>query len=223
MGKGAGRRPFIFTVRGKGLRNTAFCRGARLQSFPGRNCRCDCTPGLPPGESDPLSGRGLAMPRSVFCTARFINHGNHGTNTYTKRVYEAPAPDDGCRVLVDRLWPRGRTQGRSALRHLGQGHCAFGRTAQLVSCRSRGPLGGVSPSVYRRTACVAGRTGVRPRDRWSGHGDAALRLEKCGGEPCAHPAGVFAESLRRGYNRVIFVIFASPCPGSGLKTMTSAR
>lgn len=24
-----------------------------------------------------------------------------------KRVYEAPAPDDGCRVLVDRLWPRG--------------------------------------------------------------------------------------------------------------------
>lgn len=24
-----------------------------------------------------------------------------------KRVYEAPAPDDGFRVLVDRLWPRG--------------------------------------------------------------------------------------------------------------------
>ena len=24
-----------------------------------------------------------------------------------KRVYEAPAPDDGCRVLVDKLWPRG--------------------------------------------------------------------------------------------------------------------
>ncbi len=25
----------------------------------------------------------------------------------TKRVYEPPAPDDGVRVLVDRLWPRG--------------------------------------------------------------------------------------------------------------------
>lgn len=25
----------------------------------------------------------------------------------TKRVYEAPAADDGLRVLVDRLWPRG--------------------------------------------------------------------------------------------------------------------
>ncbi|MFI6039462.1 DUF488 domain-containing protein [Streptomyces sp. NPDC051315] len=24
-----------------------------------------------------------------------------------RRVYEAPAPDDGVRVLVDRLWPRG--------------------------------------------------------------------------------------------------------------------
>ena len=25
----------------------------------------------------------------------------------TKRVYESPAPEDGTRVLVDRLWPRG--------------------------------------------------------------------------------------------------------------------
>ncbi|HEU4641510.1 MAG TPA: DUF488 family protein [Gemmatimonadaceae bacterium] len=25
----------------------------------------------------------------------------------TKRVYDAPAPDDGWRVLVERLWPRG--------------------------------------------------------------------------------------------------------------------
>lgn len=25
----------------------------------------------------------------------------------TKRVYELPSKEDGCRVLVDRLWPRG--------------------------------------------------------------------------------------------------------------------
>ena len=25
----------------------------------------------------------------------------------TKRIYDPPTPDDGCRVLVDRLWPRG--------------------------------------------------------------------------------------------------------------------
>jgi uncharacterized protein YeaO (DUF488 family) len=27
-----------------------------------------------------------------------------------KRAYEAPAKDDGCRVLVDRVWPRGITK-----------------------------------------------------------------------------------------------------------------
>lgn len=27
-----------------------------------------------------------------------------------RRAYEAPAPDDGYRVLVDRVWPRGRSR-----------------------------------------------------------------------------------------------------------------
>jgi uncharacterized protein YeaO (DUF488 family) len=27
----------------------------------------------------------------------------------TKRVYDPPSPDDGTRILVDRLWPRGIT------------------------------------------------------------------------------------------------------------------
>jgi len=31
-----------------------------------------------------------------------------------KRVYDEPAPDDGYRVLVDRLWPRGITKERAA-------------------------------------------------------------------------------------------------------------
>ncbi len=30
----------------------------------------------------------------------------------TKRVYDAASEDDGFRVLVDRLWPRGMTKGR---------------------------------------------------------------------------------------------------------------
>jgi uncharacterized protein YeaO (DUF488 family) len=33
----------------------------------------------------------------------------------TKRVYDNPAPSDGCRVLVDRLWPRGLTKASAAL------------------------------------------------------------------------------------------------------------
>jgi uncharacterized protein YeaO (DUF488 family) len=28
-------------------------------------------------------------------------------NVRLKRAYEAPAPEDGVRILVDRLWPRG--------------------------------------------------------------------------------------------------------------------
>ena len=32
-----------------------------------------------------------------------------------KRVYEQPAPDDGTRVLVDRMWPRGLTKERAAV------------------------------------------------------------------------------------------------------------
>jgi uncharacterized protein YeaO (DUF488 family) len=32
-----------------------------------------------------------------------------------KRVYDPPAPDDGVRILVDRLWPRGLSKARAAL------------------------------------------------------------------------------------------------------------
>lgn len=33
----------------------------------------------------------------------------------TKRVYDAASSDDGFRVLVDRLWPRGLTKERAAV------------------------------------------------------------------------------------------------------------
>src|SRR5438046_235355 len=32
-----------------------------------------------------------------------------------KRVYENPSPEDGLRVLVERLWPRGLTKKRAAV------------------------------------------------------------------------------------------------------------
>ncbi|MCI2049757.1 MAG: DUF488 family protein [Lachnospiraceae bacterium] len=32
-----------------------------------------------------------------------------------KRVYEAPDPEDGCRILADRLWPRGLSREKAAL------------------------------------------------------------------------------------------------------------
>jgi uncharacterized protein YeaO (DUF488 family) len=36
-------------------------------------------------------------------------------NLRVKRVYEVEAPDDGVRVLVDRLWPRGLAKARAAV------------------------------------------------------------------------------------------------------------
>lgn len=35
----------------------------------------------------------------------------------TRRVYEDPHPDDGLRVLVDRLWPRGLTKDAARVDH----------------------------------------------------------------------------------------------------------
>lgn len=32
-----------------------------------------------------------------------------------RRIYDAPMPDDGVRVLVDRLWPRGVSKSRAHL------------------------------------------------------------------------------------------------------------
>lgn len=32
-----------------------------------------------------------------------------------KRVYEEPSPDDGTRVLIDRLWPRGISKERARI------------------------------------------------------------------------------------------------------------
>lgn len=32
-----------------------------------------------------------------------------------KRAYEEPAPDDGVRILVERLWPRGLSKERAAV------------------------------------------------------------------------------------------------------------
>lgn len=37
------------------------------------------------------------------------------TNVRLQRAYEDPQPDDGHRVLVDRVWPRGRTKAELRL------------------------------------------------------------------------------------------------------------
>ncbi len=37
------------------------------------------------------------------------------TEIRLKRAYEKPAPDDGLRILVERLWPRGLSKDRAAV------------------------------------------------------------------------------------------------------------
>lgn len=37
------------------------------------------------------------------------------TDVRIRRVYEVPASDDGARVLVDRIWPRGLTKAKADL------------------------------------------------------------------------------------------------------------
>ena len=39
------------------------------------------------------------------------------TRLAVKRIYAAPAATDGCRVLVDRLWPRGLSKDKAAVDH----------------------------------------------------------------------------------------------------------
>jgi uncharacterized protein YeaO (DUF488 family) len=38
-----------------------------------------------------------------------------GVDVRVRRVYEQPSPDDGVRLLVDRLWPRGVSKARAQL------------------------------------------------------------------------------------------------------------
>ena len=39
------------------------------------------------------------------------------TTVRLKRAYEQPSPEDGTRVLVDRLWPRGVSKAEAAIDH----------------------------------------------------------------------------------------------------------
>ena len=39
----------------------------------------------------------------------------HTAQVQVRRVYDTPEPDDGARVLVDRIWPRGLTKVKAEL------------------------------------------------------------------------------------------------------------
>jgi len=41
------------------------------------------------------------------------NQMNMAAKLSIKRVYETPSGEDGCRILIDRLWPRGLTKEKA--------------------------------------------------------------------------------------------------------------
>ena len=79
-----------------------------------------------------------------------------------KRAYEPATANDGTRILIDRLWPRGSQESRRRDRSMGQGYRAEHRLAKMVRSRP-GALGGVSPPV-RCGGPSASRTAQRITD-----------------------------------------------------------
>jgi hypothetical protein len=63
--------------------------------------------------------RGMTTSRVILgseAPSRFVldEGGSRMAEIRLKRAYEEPAPDDGLRVLVERLWPRGLSKERAA-------------------------------------------------------------------------------------------------------------
>ena len=69
---------------------------------------------------------------------------------HVKRVYEKPSRRDGLRVLVDRLWPRGLTKERAAVK-LWLKDVARARNCANGSVMTR-PNGSSSRSVTGRNS-----------------------------------------------------------------------
>ncbi len=65
------------------------------------------------GKSDELEAGGIFQPAPAVSSSDGLDgrprQAQHDAmvEIRTKRIYDPPSPDDGVRVLVDRLWPRG--------------------------------------------------------------------------------------------------------------------
>ena len=68
----------------------------------------------------------------VSCSLRVIST----MKILLKRAYEEPDKGDGFRVLVDRLWPRGKKKADLRLDMWAQGHLPQHRTEKVVRARS---------------------------------------------------------------------------------------
>ena len=60
-----------------------------------------------------MSSQSPPVPGSAWSTA--AGSGMSGQPVRVRRVYDEPSPEDGARVLVDRIWPRGLAKERARL------------------------------------------------------------------------------------------------------------
>jgi uncharacterized protein YeaO (DUF488 family) len=61
----------------------------------------------------PVHARPVSNPKGATPMVKRLT----ANNVRLKRAYEHPAPEDGVRVLVDRLWPRGIRKADAAVDH----------------------------------------------------------------------------------------------------------
>ena len=65
-----------------------------------------------------------------------------------KRAYEPAAGDDGVRILIDRLWPRGVRKQDAAIERWAKDPSPSTELREVVRARS-GALGGIPPALCR--------------------------------------------------------------------------
>jgi uncharacterized protein YeaO (DUF488 family) len=116
------------------------------------------------------------------------------TGARLQRAYDEPGPDDGYRVLVDRVWPRGRPKAQLRLNEWANGCRPQHRAASLVRARS-GALGGVRdalPPGAGRSWSGAAFGGLAERVRL-----AAVTLVFGTRDPAHNQARAIADELAR--------------------------
>ena len=121
-------------------------------------------------------------PGSLFVTM----NGMGVTQVRIKRVYEKPGPDDGFRVLVDRLWPRG----------IRKEDLSYDLWAKEIA-----PSPGLRSWFHRNEAERWGEFSRRYRLELEGSDSAGpfleeigkhvVRIEECCGESRADPEGFY--------------------------------
>ena len=136
------------------------------------------------------------------CPAIRIGVSAVAVDVRVKRIYEDAGPDDGYRVLVDRLWPRGVSREEARLdewaNELAPSHDL--RRWFAHDPRSSRPFAPATAknSPGRARDCVRCTVvRLRPRSRWSTpHATTSTTTPLCSPTPCVEYEGPFGTAWR---------------------------